>query len=425
MKNRIILICIVFVTFSALSILTSCNKRDQPTVVTSEIENITTSSITITGNVTDEGGDAVSVRGFVWHTSENPNLEDNLGATENGVGTGEFTANVYGLNEKSSYYIRAYATNSEGTAYGEQRSFTTLEFIDGPDPVITVPTVVSSDASAVTHTSAVCGGNVTDQGASTVTARGIVWSTSQSVNISNNDGLIENGVGTGTFTSDITGLQSNTIYYFCAYATNSTGTGYGSVISFTTLGTAAGAYNIGDMGPAGGYIFYENPNYLTDGWRYLELSPLSTEANGYVWGGKETSVGTSTDLGAGQNNTTKIVDLFGDTEPFEGLETYAAKYCDALLVTNEDTDYDDWFLPSSEEQWEIWWNLVSDQSAENNGNGERLDNAHLYIGTSQYWSSCEVEANTIYARAFGFSNGQYNNQPTKDSERVVRAIRRF
>ncbi|MDD2635939.1 MAG: hypothetical protein PHW82_10610 [Bacteroidales bacterium] len=425
MKNKIISISIVLVTFVALTILTSCNKSDLPTVITSETENITTSSVKITGKVTDDGGNAVSVRGFVWHTSENPSLDDNLGIAESGVGIGEFTANVYGLDENSSYYIRAYATNSEGTAYGEQRSFTTLEYIDGPDPVITVPIVVSLDASAVTDTSAVCGGNVTDQGVSIVTVRGIVWGTTEYINLANNAGSVENGDGTGTFTSNITGLGSNTIYYFRAYATNSTGTGYGSVISFTTLGTAAGEYTIGDIGPAGGYIFYENSDYLTDGWRYLELSPLSTEVNGYVWGGKETPVGTSTDLGAGQNNTTKIVELFGDTEPFEGLETYAARYCDALIVSNEDTDYDDWFLPSSDEQWEIWWNLVSDQSNANNGNGERLDNAHFYIGTSQYWSSCEVEANTIYARAFGFSNGNYNNQPTKDSERIVRAIRRF
>lgn len=425
MKTKIIFSFTVFFTFIALNFFTSCNKGDSPTVVTSEINGITNNSVTITGNVTDDGDNAVSVRGIVWHTSENPSLEDKLGITENGSGIGEFIATIYGLNESTLYYARAYATNSEGTSYGEQLSFTTLESSDEPSPESTLPTVISDEVSSITTVSAVCGGNVTEQGASPVTARGIIWSTLQHTSLDDYDGITEDGEGTGAFTSEITGLNPNTVYYVRTYATNSSGSAYGSLKTFTTLETTAGEFAIGDIGPAGGYIFYENPDYLTDGWRYMELSPLSTEVNGYVWGGKETTVGTSTDLGAGQNNTTIIVDLFGDTEPFEGLENYAAKYCDELVVTNDETDYDDWFLPSSEEQWEIWWNLVSDHSDANNGNGERLPEAYLYIGTSQYWSSCEVEANTIYARAFGFSNGQYNNQPTKDSERFVRAIRRF
>jgi len=352
-------------------------------------------------------------------------LESNLGVTENGAGTGVFTSNVFGLDEKTIYYIRAYATNSQGTAYGEQRSFTTLESSDNDNPVSTLPSVISADVNSVTSVSAVCGGNVTGQGASSITTRGVVWSTTQSPSLDNYNGISEDGSGIGAFTSDISGLNSNTAYYVRAYATNTSGTAFGSVKAFTTIESTAGEYAIGDIGHSGGYIFYENPNYLTDGWSYLELSPLSTEVNGYVWGGKETTVGTSMDLGEGQNNTTLIVELFGDTEPYEGLETYAARYCDELVVTNEGTDYDDWFLPSSDEQWEIWWNLISDQSDANNGNRERLPDAYIYMGIGQYWSSCEVESYTIYARAFGFSNGQYNNQPTKDSERIVRAIRRF
>jgi len=97
---------------------------DLPTVTTSAVSDITATTATAGGNVTADGGATVSARGICWSTSETPTIADNV--TTDGTGTGEFTSSITGITANTTYYVRAYATNSEGTAYGEQVSFTTL-----------------------------------------------------------------------------------------------------------------------------------------------------------------------------------------------------------------------------------------------------------------------------------------------------------
>ena len=94
------------------------------------------------------------------------------------------------------------------------------------------PTVTTASVSSVAGTTAQCGGTITDDGGATVTARGVCWSTNQTPTTS--DSKTNNGSGTGSFTSHITGLATGTTYYVRAYATNSAGTGYGSAMSFAT-----------------------------------------------------------------------------------------------------------------------------------------------------------------------------------------------
>ena len=96
-----------------------------------------------------------------------------------------------------------------------------------------LPAVTTNSVSSITETAATCGGEVTSDGCDTITARGVCWSTSQMPTRS--DSNTSDGTGTGTFTSSITGLNSDTTYYVRAYATSSTGTAYGSEQSFTTL----------------------------------------------------------------------------------------------------------------------------------------------------------------------------------------------
>ena len=96
----------------------------------------------------------------------------------------------------------------------------------------TLPTVITSVVSGIAATSATCGGNITDDGGATVTARGVCWSTSQNPTIA--DAHTTDGTDMGTFTSNITGLTPNTTFYVRAYATNSEGTSYGQEVSFTT-----------------------------------------------------------------------------------------------------------------------------------------------------------------------------------------------
>ena len=93
------------------------------TVSTNNVTDITATSAVCGGNVTSDGGNAVTARGICWSTSSNPTTSDNT--TYNGSGTGSFTANIAGLDEGTTYYVRAYAVNSQGTAYGTQKTFTT------------------------------------------------------------------------------------------------------------------------------------------------------------------------------------------------------------------------------------------------------------------------------------------------------------
>lgn len=86
------------------------------------------------GNVTFDGGSAVTARGICWSTAQNPTLNDSH--TDDGNGLGVFTSHITGLTPDTTYYVRAYATNSVGTAYGDQRSFTTTSpFFCGFDTV--------------------------------------------------------------------------------------------------------------------------------------------------------------------------------------------------------------------------------------------------------------------------------------------------
>jgi len=197
-----------------------------PTVTTTTTVSITATTATSGGNVTDNGGAAVTERGICYSTTTNPTTANNK--ITSGTGIGLFTANISGLSISTTYYIRAYATNSAGTAYGNQVTFTTLS--------TGIPSLTTTAATSITTNSSISGGNVISDGGLTVSARGICYATTISPTTSNS--TVSSGSGTGSFTSNITGLTAGTTYYVRAYATNSFGTAYGNQISFTT--TAAG-----------------------------------------------------------------------------------------------------------------------------------------------------------------------------------------
>ena len=96
---------------------------DLPSVGTSVVTAIASTSATIAGNVISDGGAPVTARGICWNTSGSPTISDNH--TSDGTGTGSFTSLMTGLVPNTTYYVRAYATNGEGTAYGPELSFNT------------------------------------------------------------------------------------------------------------------------------------------------------------------------------------------------------------------------------------------------------------------------------------------------------------
>jgi hypothetical protein len=192
-----------------------------PNVTTTTVTGITQSTATSGGNVISSGGCQVITRGVCWSTTASPLITNNH--TTDGTGTGSFVSSITGLTGGTLYHVRAYASNSVGTAYGNDLSFTTL----------TLPTVTTTPVTGISQTTATSGGNVTADGGSSVTARGVCWSTTTNPICTGNH--TTDGSGTGTFVSNITGLVVHTFYYIRAYATNGAGTSYGAQLSFTTL----------------------------------------------------------------------------------------------------------------------------------------------------------------------------------------------
>lgn len=194
----------------------------KPTVSTTEADEITQTSAKIGGNVIATGGAEVTERGIVWSTSQNPTTGNNK--VQIGEGLGEFHTTLTDLSIATTYYVRAYAINSVGTSYGEEISFTTGS---------AKPTVITASPSEVTSSSAVSGGNVTSDGGSAVTARGVVWSKDHNPTVSLSTKTTD-GTGIGSYVSSISGLEPGVTYYIRAYAINANGTTYGEEVSFTT-----------------------------------------------------------------------------------------------------------------------------------------------------------------------------------------------
>jgi len=192
--------------------------------LTTIINSFTSTTAEFSGNITDDGGDPVTVRGVCWGTAPDPTISINKTSDESGTGS-SFTNVLTDLAPNTTYYVRAYATNSAGTAYGNQVSFITKQ--------IEVATLITTAVSSITSTTAVLGGNIADDGGDPVTVRGICWGTAPGPTININNTSDESGTGS-SFTSKLTNLAPNTTYYVRAYATNSAGTAYGNEVTFST-----------------------------------------------------------------------------------------------------------------------------------------------------------------------------------------------
>ena len=216
----------VYLTGIVLAIFTfSCKENKPPILSTVEVTNITGSYARSGGNITDIGGAEVTERGIVWGTSHNPTVENNDGITIDGTGSeqSKFSSHLTGLSAGTTYYVRAYAKNSAGTSYGNQIKFTTFD----------LASVTTSEITNIASKSATSGGQISDDGGTDVTARGVVWDTYENPTV-RYTGKTSDGIGTGEFVSNLTDLSLGTTYYVRAYATNSAGTAYGEQVSFST-----------------------------------------------------------------------------------------------------------------------------------------------------------------------------------------------
>ncbi len=450
-----------------------------PALTTTTSSSISANSAVVGGTVTDEGNTQVSIRGFVYGTSAGSSTY----SVTTGSGAGSFTNTLTGLTSGTTYFVRSFATNVQGTAYGAETSFTTMS----------TPTVSSTaTVTSITGTTAVGGGTITSDGGATVTSRGLVWGTSSGSSTYS----IAAGTGTGTFTTSISGLSIGTTYFVRAFATNSVGTSYGSEVSFATPNTATVAStitstitsstailggvlsstggattSIGIMystssnfgtyttttinanaavgtsytttitglaelttyyaksfatntigttyGPTinfttpaiplsvgtnyqGGIIFYifqsNDPGYVA-GQTHGLISATTNQGNVTWHNGSAINTGaTSTSIGSGLANTISIIN-------YQGTGTSHAA---GLARAYRGGGYSDWYLPSLDEL-----NVM-------------FVNRNIIGGfiASDYWSSSESLSSIIRAWEVDFING-WDSEPGKSNSMYVRAIRSF
>ena len=344
-----------------------------PVLTTTAISSITGITAESGGDITYDGGSPVTARGVCWSTSPNPTTVDDK--SMNGPGAGTFTATLKNLNLGTTYYVRAYASNANGTAYGNEISFKTIN----------IPTLTTANVSTVKGNLAYSGGSITNSGGQTATVRGLCWATHSNPTTDDN---ITTTLSSSTAMPDLT---PNTVYYVRAYATNSAGTGYGNEVSFNS------GYIFGTL-HAGGLVFYN------DGAGHGLVCAESDQGT-FKWGCYGTSIaGTGTALGTGEANTTAIVTACTESD-------IAAKICYDLELNS----YTDWYLPSQKELYWMYYNLQRD------GLGG------FATGTDRYWSSSEYASTSSpggSAYNYNFNNGS-TGPGIKAFTNYVRAVRDF
>lgn len=236
-----IIITFTFVSCENEAVDSSLLNQDEetntlPIVSTLTVTNTVSTTAISGGTITSDGGYTVTARGVVYSTNENPTITDSK--TIDGIGSGNFMSTIYNLTPATIYYIRAYATNSKGTSYGNEVIITTAGATNLP---ILTTTAITNNI----FPRAITGGVITSDGGSAITTRGVVWSSTTNPTVPSTNKTID-GSGIGTFASTITNLNvaPGSTVYLRAYVTNAYGTSYGNEITFTA------ASDLADYSPA-------------------------------------------------------------------------------------------------------------------------------------------------------------------------------
>jgi hypothetical protein len=261
--------------------------------------------------------------------------------------------------------------------------------------VLVLVSLSTTAVSSMTYSTLSGGGNVSSDGGTAVTARGVCWKTSPGPTIT--DSKTTDGTGTGTFSSSMTGLAPSTTYYLRAYATNMAGTVYGNEISFTTSVLAIG--NTFQGGIVAYILLSGDPGYTAGETHGLIAAP--SDLADARWGCNNVTISGAdgTAIGTGNQNTIDI--MAGCSEV--GI---AARLCSDLVLNG----YSDWYLPSKDELNKLYINQVAIGG---------FNNPPYY----DYWTSTEYSSSEAWGQYFGNSN-QYNNG--KNLTYIhVRAIRSF
>ncbi|MDR1531774.1 MAG: S-layer homology domain-containing protein [Clostridiales bacterium] len=250
-----------------------------PAVFTESITNVGDSDANVDIYVSSDGSSQITRRGVVYSAYTSTPTVDNSEFVSISGTTGSGTAYLSGLSANTRYYARAFATNSYGTGYGAVETFTTSSGGGGglPGPSGS-PSVSTEEITRVTEYSADVSIYVSSEGGAQIIRRGVVYSASVNSPTISDSGIATVSGYTGQVLVPLDGLASNTRYYARAFATNSYGTSYGAVKTFTTSGggSAPGpagsptvstedVANVGDYGAEVGiYVSSAGSGQITD-----------------------------------------------------------------------------------------------------------------------------------------------------------------
>ena len=220
-------------------------------VATTAMSSITNTTASSGGSVTNDSGVTILARGVCYNTATAPTINN---PKTTAAATSTYTSALSGLTQNTTYYVRAYVTTNSGTVYGGEVPFTTL----------TNPTLVTATPTNITTTTASSGGTINNSNGWTISARGVVYSTTDLPTVANPK-TTDSG---NPYASSLSGLTKNTPYYVRAYTTmNTNETFYGNQVTFTTANNPS---------PVGG-------NAVCDGNTITAVNDMPISANNKIW----------------------------------------------------------------------------------------------------------------------------------------------
>ena len=327
-----------------------------------------------------------------------PNYYASNGESTSSLGTDFWASNM--VSSKCYYYGAELSYFYKGS---KSNQFNYVRCIQGDG--IDLAMVATAPVDSVDYTSAFCGGNVLSDGGSTVTTRGLCWSTSPNPTVA--DSIVILGTGTGSFTSHLTGLTANTLYYIRAFATNAAGTAYGDEFTFATLSgiPCPGAATVTDIE---GNVY----NTVLIGQQCWMKENLRT---------RHYANGNAIPIAAGSVSSTTTAYCFYPNDDSTRVDMYGLLYNWKAVMGNSNSSNSNpsgiqgvcptgWHVPS-ESEWSQFLSYVSSQSeyicgGDSTQIAKALASKYGWGNSScdlENYSCCEVSKNSNLNNATGFS----------------------
>ncbi|MEM9050992.1 MAG: hypothetical protein AAGC47_02970 [Bacteroidota bacterium] len=291
-----------------------------PELLTSEVDSITNTSAVVTVELLSEGTSPVVQRGVCYAIQPEPDLQSSF--TIESADSDTFTSSITGLTADTEYFVRSYAINNAGVAYGNQ-----LNFITSNESKTVPPEVSTILVNDITMTAASVVGELISEGSSTVLDRGFCFGVNPEPDF--NDSFVPADNEENSFTASLEGLEIGTDYFIRAYALNKTDTAFGNELSFMTIPIptlvdqfVASSNNVNLV--LGEDVFFSGEFSTTASW--------TIEITGQQTGAEKTITGTGLNI----DESNSLWDGAAD-----GFPLFDAEPCEVRLTSPDNPDIDE------------------------------------------------------------------------------------